>query len=66
MDELRRIFEWLEIALWWLDEVLILLSFFIGIFGVGVMLSGYEGYKKILLASGLIGVWAIYSLLWSV
>jgi len=52
-------------ALWWLDEALVLLSFIVGMYGISLNLrSKYCG--DAFMIAGLIGVWAIYSLLWSV
>jgi hypothetical protein len=65
MDELRRIFEWLEIALWWLDEVLFLLSFVTFVIGIYLRATKRE-YQPLYWVTTILCGWALYALLWSV
>lgn len=55
-------------ALWWLDEALILLSLGVWAYGFVIKARGAtsDEYSHNYMFAGLIGVWAIYSLLWSV
>jgi len=52
-------------ALWWLDEVAITISLTAWAYGYSLKVQG-KSYEHQYMFAGLIGVWAIYSLLWSV
>jgi len=54
-----------QASLWWLDETLFVLSLTTWAYGYSLKLQG-KAYEHQYMFAGLIGVWAIYSLLWSV